>query len=262
MRRNPVPTSTTRRTVLTGAIAGLGAWAASAVAGRSPAVATDGQPILQGQDNGGSATTLVRSNSATAFQGLADASSGAAYGVRGRTNSIAGHGVVGQSFATSGESDGVFGSTNSSQGSGVRGQGPGAGVTGVGGGMAGVGVWGEANTNAGVYATSNSGSGVSAHSGSGSAVYAASSAGVAILTRGRMRFEHVSGVTTIAAGSTSKTVTPTAKVTSSSFVFLTPKANIGSRALWFTTDPANNHIRVRMSAPRSSDTRVAWLMLG
>jgi hypothetical protein len=51
-------------------------------------------------------------------------------------------------------------------------------------------------------------------------------------------------------------------VTSSSFVLLTPKTNIGSRALWFTTDPAGNKFTIHMSSSRSSGTRVAWLLLG
>lgn len=255
-------TSTSRRAVLAGVIGGLGAWAAGAVSRTSTARATDGQPVIQGQDNSGSAATVVRSNTATAFQGLADATTGTAYGVRGRTNSSAGHGVVGQSFATFGASNGVFGLTDSTTGSGVRGQGPGVGVTGIGGGQAGIGVWGGSTTNAGVYGDSESGTGVYACSNSGTGLYAASQDGVAILSRGRVKLQHVSGVTTIAAGSTSKTVTLTVNVTAGSFVLLTPKANIGSRALWFTTDPANNQIKVHMSSSRPSNTRVAWLMLG
>jgi hypothetical protein len=51
-------------------------------------------------------------------------------------------------------------------------------------------------------------------------------------------------------------------VTSGTFVLLTPKANIGTRALWFTTSTTNDRITIHMSSARSSSTKVAWLMLG
>jgi hypothetical protein len=69
-------------------------------------------------------------------------------------------------------------------------------------------------------------------------------------------------VATLTAGSTSKTITPGVDITSSSFVLLTPKVNIGSRALWFTTDATNNRFTIHMSSSRPSGTAVAWLLLG
>jgi hypothetical protein len=48
----------------------------------------------------------------------------------------------------------------------------------------------------------------------------------------------------------------------SSFVLLTPMANIGSRALWFTTSTSADSITIRLSSSRSSSTKIAWLLLG
>ncbi len=67
---------------------------------------------------------------------------------------------------------------------------------------------------------------------------------------------------TIPAGSTGKTVNPGVNVTNGSFVLLTPKVDVGSRALWFTTNPSGDTFRIRMSSARSSGTKVAWLLLG
>jgi hypothetical protein len=93
-------------------------------------------------------------------------------------------------------------------------------------------------------------------------VFASSSTGYALRTTGRLKADKVSGVATIVAGSTSKTITPGVNVTSGSFVLLTPKVNLGGRDLWFTTDAANNKFTIRISSKRSSGTKVAWLLLG
>lgn len=117
-----------RRAVLAAALGGLAATAAEALGRPKAALATDGQPVVQGQDNSGSASTIVRSSTTTAFQGLADAASGTAYGVRGRSNSGDGAGVVGQVVAATGTNYGVRGLTSSPNGAGVRGEGPNYGV--------------------------------------------------------------------------------------------------------------------------------------
>lgn len=145
----------------------------------------------------------------------------------------------------------------------------------------GTGVVGVSTSFYGVQAISNTGSGVGAFSTSGMGVYGASGShrgvwgfsdtgtglfgscgtGLALRAEGRIKFS-TSGVANIPAGSSSKTVTPGVNVSSGSFVLLTPKANIGGRALWFTTNASANTFRIRMSSPRSSGTRVAWLLLG
>jgi hypothetical protein len=125
-----------------------------------------------------------------------------------------------------------------------------------------VGVYGE-GTNAGVSGHASSGNGVYGSSQSGNAVFAQTfnSAAIALRSQGRVSFDR-SGVATIAAGSTSKTVTPTYGVPAGSFVLLTPKTNLGGRDLWFTTDATANTFTIRVSRPRSSGIKVAWLLLG
>jgi hypothetical protein len=56
-------------------------------------------------------------------RGIANATSGVAYGVYGRSSSSAGYGVFGVNEAATGTSYGVFGLSNSSSGVGVRGEG-------------------------------------------------------------------------------------------------------------------------------------------
>jgi hypothetical protein len=120
--------------LLAGALGGIGAWAASAIGRASPVRATDGQPLIQGADNSGTLGTLVRiSTSSTALQGLADATSGTTYGLRGRNSSTAGAGVYGVAAASSGGAAGVKGVSNSEQGYGVQGGAFDATYTGVSG---------------------------------------------------------------------------------------------------------------------------------
>jgi hypothetical protein len=106
------------------------------------------------------------------------------------------------------------------------------------------GVWGQSDSPAGVgvYATNPGG-------------------GPALQAVGRTKLS-TSGVATITAGSTSKTITPGVNVTSSSFVLLTPKVKLSGRDLWFTTDASGNKLTIHMSSSRSSGTKVAWLLLG
>ncbi len=173
-----------RRALLAGALAGLGAWAASAI-GRADVVhATDGQPLLQGADNSGATSSVVRISTATAaLQGVSDATSGTSYGLRGRNSSTAGAGVLGVGGATSGTSPGVLGQASANpNGTGVKGEGPGRGVYGIsaagtgvlGTSSSGIGVWATSTTGYGVYASSSSGLGVYGNSGSGYGVYGSS----------------------------------------------------------------------------------------
>jgi hypothetical protein len=148
-----------RRAVLAAAVGGLAASAAHALSRPTPVLATDGQPVVQGADNIGSASTLIRSNTTTAFQGLADAGSGTAYGVRGRSNSTGGAGVVGQVGALTGANYGVRGlAASTSGGIGVRGEAPNLGVQGISTATTGItsGVFGQnaSQNGAGVHGES------------------------------------------------------------------------------------------------------------
>jgi hypothetical protein len=128
------------------------------------------------------------------------------------------------------------------------------------------GVYGVAegdSSSRGVIGSSPLGQGVRGEATSGVGVFgnASSAAGYAFRGSGRVRFDKVSGVATIPAGSTSVTVTPGVDVTADSFVLLTAKANIGSRSLYFSTDATNNRITIRISSSRTSSTAIAWLLL-
>lgn len=141
----------------------------------------------------------------------------------------------------------------------ARSDGEGDGVDGRSG--SGFGVSGTSTSGYGVFGGSGRGRGVFGASNSGIGVQAVSPDGLALLTDGAVQFQLISGVATVPAGATGVTVRMNVNVTSSSFVLLTPKANIGSRSLWFTTQPADNRFRIHLSQSRAANTKVAWLML-
>lgn len=104
--------------------------------------------------------------------------------------------------------------------------------------------------------------GLVAESGSGTAIEVFSNSGLGLrVGKGRVRFDEVSGVATIPAGSRSRTVSPGVDINDRTFVLLTPMTNIGSRALWFTKSTSANTFVIRMSSPRSGTTKIAWLAL-
>lgn len=125
----------------------------------------------------------------------------------------------------------------------------------------GIGLWATSTDTFGVVGQSNSRIGVFGSSESNTGVLGESSFGFALRAEGRVKFS-TSGVATIPAGSSSKLVTPGVNVTTTSFVLLTPKVNIGSRALWFTTNASAESFRISMSSPRPTSTKVAWLLVG
>lgn len=104
--------------------------------------------------------------------------------------------------------------------------------------------------------------GLVGESESGIAVEAASQTGVGLrVSHGRVRLDEISGVATIPAGSTSRTVDPGVNINERTFVLLSPMANIGSRGLWFTKNATADTFTIRMSSPRGGPTKVAWLTL-
>jgi hypothetical protein len=220
---HPESKSPSRRALLAGALGGLGALAATAIGRVRPVRAVNGDPTLLGTPNFASSTTSI-SNQFGAETAIV------AYG--------AGAGASGWS---GGNSSGLIGYSN--DGAGVL---PAA--------KAKTGVFGYAAQDA----TSR---GVWGQSSGGIGVYGQSTTGVALQAAGRTKLS-TSGAATINAGSSSKVITPGVNVTSSSFVLLTASANIGTRALWFTTDASGNKFTIHMSSSRSSSTKVAWLLLG
>ena len=131
-----------RRELLAGAVGALGLIAAETVAGATPAQAANGDPVLQGSNNGpATSRTMVFTANNTEFASLADpnTSSKGSLGLYGHGQDI---GVLGDSTGT-----GVQGNGGSNHGVGVRGNGGGTsvGVFGVGGPDNGSGVLGQAN---------------------------------------------------------------------------------------------------------------------
>lgn len=57
-------------------------------------------------------------------------------------------------------------------------------------------------------------------------------------------------------------MTPALDVTTTSFVLLTPKGNLGGRSLWYTTDATANTITIRVSSAVTANLAVGWLLLG
>lgn len=74
--------------------------------------------------------------------------------------------------------------------------------------------------------------------------------------------EKISGTASLPPGAVSVTISPEVEVTPTSFVLLTPKVDLQGRDLWFTTAPGPNTMTIRISSPRSTSTKVAWLLLG
>ena len=124
------------------------------------------------------------------------------------------------------------------------------GTTGVAGSGAGTGV----------YANSDFGIGVDANSDFGVALRVNSFNGFAIQALGMLKLE-TSGLATIPANRTSVTIQLNLNITTDSFLLLTPKANIGKRSLYFTTNPTANTFTIRISSARTTATGVSWLLL-
>ena len=96
----------------------------------------------------------------------------------------------------------------------------------------------------------------------GTALYGSATTGYALRTSGRLKVDKASGVATIAGGNTSVVVIPGLDVTSTSFVLLTPKIDIGTRRLWYTTNSAANQFTIRVSSTGPDSWEVGWLLLG
>lgn len=274
---------------------GSGAGVAGATLAESGSGVVGEAAHFDGPANGVKGSSASRAG--TGVRGQATASSGLTRGVHGTASSPQGRGVFGNATAATGLTYGVYGSVVSPDGRGVFGYGAGSGRFGVYGqsnapdgigttghgyqdstgvlgysgsgsappGRAATGVHGVAkqgSTSRGVVGESTSGQGVRGEATSGSGLYATATSGYAIRGRGRIRLEKVSGVATIPKGATSVTVSPGVNVTSGSFVLLTPKAKLGGRDLWYTTNATANTFTIRLSSGRSAGTKVAWLLLG
>jgi len=266
--------SPSRRALLAGAVGGIGAVAAGAI-GRASPVRAEGEAIVVGGEyTDATSVTWLRNqaNNAGVFRAESDNNGIAVWGI-----STGGSAVVAESitnygvYATSNSGVAVGGHNSASDKPAVQGWATlGTGVIGAAGpgipiAKAKTGVFGYAvqdGASRGVFGRANAGHGVHGQATGGVGVYGAATKGIAIQGSGRVKFGKVSGVATIAAGNTSVLVNPGVNVTSGSFVLLTPRANIGSRGLWFTTNATANTLTIHVSATRTSATKVAWLLLG
>ena len=215
-----------RRSILAAAVGGLGAWVAASL-GRPQEVraGSDGDVVLGESNDAVAFTTLIKMGAGNpAFAGV---NHGSGVGVHGHSSADPGDTIV--SFAKTGVS----------------------------------GYAAQDSLATGVLGRTTVGRGVRGEATSGIAVQGAASSqsGYAFRGSGRVRFDKVSGVATIAANATSVTITPGVDLNADSFVLLTPKANIGTRSLYFSTDATNNKFTIRISSSRTSSTPVAWLLL-
>jgi hypothetical protein len=279
-----------RRTILAAAIGGVAALGAHALGRPATALATDGQPIIQGQTNTGTLGTVVAVANATALQGVTDAPTGNNYGVRGRSKSTTGAGVVGQDTAVIGTNYGVRGLVSSTTAIGVRGEGPFHGVEGIAtADDVGIGVKGQSLRGAavlgtiggsfeyfgktGIHGDSDSGYGVTGRSLHGTAVQGRTDDGVAVHASagldaaialkvdGQARFSR-SGKATVLAGHTTVVVSPV-HVTSSSFVVATIQG-AGASGIYVrnvSVSVANSRFTIRLSKAPSVNTIVGWFLL-
>jgi len=268
--------ASSRRALLAGAVGGMAALAADAVAGPLAANAASGDVMVVGAANIAFTPTVLDDTSSgdTAFQ----VTSSGGISILGNNNG-AGVGVDGASLS----SVGVRGTSTGHQG--VQGQSTSSiGVEGIS--SSGFGVRGSSATSAAVRGDGSSGSGVEGMSQTGNGVVGSSASaigvagttaavgGVAVQARdlsagkavalqaiGRLRFS-TSGVANIAAGTTTRVVTPGVDVLTSSFVLLTPAADIGARRLWFTVNATANTFTVHLTPAPTVATRIAWLLVG
>lgn len=291
-----VEARTTRRALIAG---GLGTLAAAAVGRPTAASASDGDPLVLGEENAANRTTSIRnpSRNAVTLQVRARGSGGIAVdGLCHRGFAI--HGASTHGTGVAGES--VFGAALS--GHAIE---PGSvGVDGYA--NAGVGVRGGSDLDAGVLGESQydiavSGANISENApairgwaqngqtgvlglstplggdavasptnvgvfgvcdaSDGRGVLARSSDGVALETDGRVRFS-TSGIATVPSGTAQVGVSAPFDVTASTKILAMPRSNPGAVVVrWVEIDAAANTFTIHMSGSVSSDTSVAWFAL-
>jgi hypothetical protein len=264
-----------RRELLAVAAAALGVLTAETVASATPAQATQGSAVIEGQDNtGATSRTGVFTTGNTEFGILADpnTSGNGSLGVygHGQTAGVLGEaagngiGVVGTGGGIGAGVEGIGGSPD---GNGVVGQGSGAGqgLLGIGGsggeGVRGVG-GGSANGVTGIGGITG-GNGVDgrAVSAAGAGVLAENTAGGnALRVAGPAAFSR-SGILTVAAGSSSATKTGV-PLTSASLVLATLQQNLaGVYVRSAVPNVAGSSFTIHLSKAVTVSTRVAWFVV-
>ena len=281
-----------RRDLLAGAAAVLGVVTAETLASGAPAQATQGSPVLLGQENTGATarTALFDTGGESAVLadpvtniGVAGQGGGNGPGVQG-TGAGSGSGVVGSGAGGGagvtgfgggngtgvigngdGFGSGVVGNAGGGDAHGVEGFGSGTGAGLVGtGGAKGPGMVGSGKGNsAGVVGIgAGSGAGVEGIGGAkGVGVLAESSAGgTALQATGRTVFSR-SGVLTVAAGSSKVTKTGVT-LTSASLVLATLQQDVAG--VWVRSavpDATAKSFTVHLSKAVSATVKVAWFVV-
>jgi hypothetical protein len=258
--------------------------AAEVVGQAAPAQAADGDPVLQGIDNGpATARTLVMTAGFAEFASLADSSTsngkgsvgvwghGKNYGVMGEGFN-GGHGVLGLGGSSGGAGvvgaagtggDGVQGSGDGS-GSGVTGRGGnggGAGVAGNGGGSDGNGVLGIGAASGVIGGGRGNGVYGSTSLAVGAGVLAEHTAGGdALKVSGKASFSR-SGTVTVPAGKSSVTK-PGVALTAASLVLATLQQHAaGVYVLAAVPNVAGSSFTVYLSKAVPASTKVAWFVI-
>ena len=252
--------------------AGVGVWGAAGgstgpgIGVKGESNSPDGVGVSGTGNNGGTGLKgdgrvgVFASSTTDGWMGIWGRHFGAGYGVAGDSVSLIG--VSGTSDATNqpairgrsqGNSTGVYGFSGSAAST-------------LPAARAKTGVFGQAtqdSSSRGVFGISTMGNGVRGEATTGSALVGVANypQGYAIQSSGRVRFNKVSGIATLAAGTTTKTITPGTDVTTDSFVLLTPMVDLGGRRLWFTKDTTANTVTIRISSSSTSSLSIAWLLL-
>ena len=223
-----------RRGLLAGAAGALGVLAAETVAPAQPAQATQGNPVVLGQDNTGATarTELATTTGETAI--LADPSNG--FGVTG-TGTGGGSGVWGTGGSSNGTGVQGFG------GGGINGAGTGVGVAGFGGKGGGNGVEGSAGSAATA--------GVVAFNGFGGTALDVN--GIAVFRR--------SGLLTIAAGASSGTVFGVTLSTASLILATLQQDRAGVWVRSAVPNIAGHTFTVHLSKAVTASITVAWFVV-
>lgn len=262
-----------RRDVLAGAVGAVGVIAAEAVMKATPAQAADGDPVLQGRDNGpATGRTMVFTANNSEFASLADPnSSKGSVGVYGHGGAA---GVVGEgAFSNSpgvigiglNNGDGVYG-IGGSLGSGVFGEGGPSGGPGVFGVAknGGPGVQGAAQANGdGVMGQATSGNGVHgrAITSTGTGVLAENTAGgTALEVAGPAVFSR-SGVLTISAGKSTVTKTGVTLTAASLVLATLQQSRAGIFVQAAVPDVSHSSFTIHLNKAVSVNTKVAWFVV-
>jgi hypothetical protein len=275
----------TRRHLLAGGAAAVGAVAAEALTRATPASAANGNPIIIGQLNQASSNTSVNDNGGdTAFTALGTASGTALEGdaVNGTGvsgTSVSGTGVSGTTGSTAAGAAAVTGEiTSVSPGAlsaAVRGTNDGTGANGIGvhGSHAGDGwgVYGTSRGGIGVFGNVPAGTGVEGSGSTGVFGVAGTQQGVGVLAQNNgggpaLKVEGVaafsrSGVATVPAGKSQ--VSQSLPLTSASFVLATIQGNVTGlyvRGVTIATG-ASGSFTIHLSKAVTSNTHVAWLVV-